>query len=98
MEEQKAALRPVLPLFKDYKVIVLGDREFCSVDLGSWLRTEGVYFCLRLRRDEFIQVEGEIWQRLELVGLTPGVSLYFQGVKVTKTKGFTCNVAMYLET
>lgn len=93
LEEQKAALRPVLPLFKDYKVIVLGDREFCSVDLGSWLRTEGVYFCLRLRRDEFIQVEGEIWQRLELVGLTPGVSLYFQGVKVTKTKGFTCNVA-----
>lgn len=26
---------------------------------------------------------------MDAVGLVPGVSLYFQGVKVTKTKGFT---------
>jgi hypothetical protein len=93
-EEQKAALRKVLPLFKGYKVVVLGDREFCSVDLGNWLRTECVYFCLRLKRNEFIQLEGKIWLRLDCVGLVPGVSLYFQGVKVTKTKGFAgVNVA-----
>lgn len=34
-EEQKTAIRSVLPLFKDYKVVALGDREFCSVDLGN---------------------------------------------------------------
>lgn len=27
--------------------------------------------------------------QLNALGLAPGVSLYFQGVKVTKTKGFT---------
>ena len=35
-----------------------------------------------------MQVQGEIWRRLDTLGLTPGVSLYFQGVKVRKTKGF----------
>ena len=86
LSEQKAVIREVLPLFKGYKVVVLGDREFCSVDLGSWLRDEDVYFCLRLKRDEFIQIEGKIWLCLDALGLAPGVSLYFRGVKVTKTK------------
>jgi hypothetical protein len=35
LSEQTIALQQVLPLFKEYKVIVLGYREFCSVDLGS---------------------------------------------------------------
>jgi hypothetical protein len=38
LSEQTIALQQVLPLFKEYKVIVLGYREFCSVDLGSWLK------------------------------------------------------------
>ena len=37
-ESQTTNLQQVLPLFSEYKVIVLGDREFCSVDLGNWLR------------------------------------------------------------
>lgn len=32
---QKAALIKVLPLLKQYQIIVLGDREFCSVTLGN---------------------------------------------------------------
>ena len=87
LEEQKTALLPIFPLLKEYKIGVLGDREFCNVNLGSWLREEGLYFCLRLKKDEFIQLEGEIWLQLQNLGLTPGVSLYFRGVKVTKTKG-----------
>lgn len=46
------------------------------------------YFCLRLKKSEFVQVEGGIWQELYDLGLTPGVSFYLQGVKVTKTKKF----------
>jgi len=61
----KKLLLKVLPLFKKYKIVVLGDREFCSVTLGNWLRGEQAYFCLRLKRDEFVQQEGGIWQELE---------------------------------
>jgi hypothetical protein len=94
--EQKAALLKVLPLFKDYKTVVLGDREFCSVTLGDWLRSEKVYFCLRLKKNEFVQVQNKIWMQLNDLGLAPGIAFYLQGVKVTKTKGkgFACfNIA-----
>ncbi len=88
LAEQKTALLPVFPLLKAYKIVVLGDREFGSVKLGNWLTEEGIYFCLRLRRDEFIQVETQ-WIQLQSLGLAPGISRYLGGVKVTKTKGFS---------
>lgn len=90
LAEQKALLEKVLPLLKDYKKVVLGDREFCSVDLAAWLNSQNqTYFCLRLKRSEYIEKEAEVWVQLNALGLAPGVCLYFKGVKVTKTKGFT---------
>jgi hypothetical protein len=75
------------------KVIVLGDgvpprklREFCSVDLGSWLKTMGVSFCLRLKKNHCRSTENLIWERLDQLGVVPGTSLYFQGVRVRKTR------------
>lgn len=92
--EQKTAFSQVLPLFKDYKICVLGDREFCSVGLANWLREQGVYFCLRLKKNEFVEVETNVWVELNNLGLTPGVSIFIKGVKVTKIKGFVSfNVA-----
>lgn len=87
-EEQKEIISKVLPLLKDYKVVVLGDREFCSVHLGNWLRQQRVYFCLRLKQNEFVHVEGQIWVQLSGLGLAPGTSLYLEGINVTKQKGF----------
>ena len=64
-ESQTINLQQVLPLFSEYKVIVLGDREFCSVDLGNWLREKGVSFCLRLKKNQCIETEHLVWQRLD---------------------------------
>jgi len=83
--EQKAAFLKIFPLLNKYKIVVLGDREFCSVKLGSWLREQKVYFCLRLKKDTFIQRADEVWQELNDLGLKPGVSFYLQGMKVTKS-------------
>ena len=87
-EKQTAAINRVLPLFKEHKVVVLGDREFCSVKLGNWLREQHVYFCLRLKHNEFVQLEDEIWLQLSDLGLFPGMMFYLNGVRVTKQKGF----------
>jgi len=87
-EEQIAFCHKVLHLFNNYKTVVLGDREFCSVKLASWLAQKGVYFCLRLKKNEYIQLSDEIWVQLSALGLSPGISLYLEGVKVTKQKGF----------
>jgi hypothetical protein len=75
LQEQTVALQQVLPLLKEYKVIVLGDREFCSVDLGNWLKAMGVSFCLRLKKNHCLATENSIWQRLDQLGVVPGTSL-----------------------
>jgi negative regulator of sigma E activity len=51
--EQTKSIAHVISRFEKYKIVVLGDREFCSVDLVSWLREKKVYFCLRLKKNNF---------------------------------------------
>jgi hypothetical protein len=88
-ESQTTNLQLVLPLFSEYKVIVLGDREFCSLDLGNWRSEKGVFFCLRLKRNHCIEIEHLVWQRLDKLGIRPGTSLYFQGKRLRKTQPAT---------
>ena len=94
ISEQQSLLSQVIPLFEEYKICVLGDREFCSVKLAKYLQALGVYFCLRLKKNEFVEYKKDIWIELNDLGLTPGVSFFLKGVKVTKSKGFfSFNVA-----
>lgn len=86
--EQKDIIQKVIPLFKNYKICVLGDREFCSVKLAKYLQDLGVYFCLRLKKNEFIEYQKDVWLELNDLGLVPGISFFLKGVKVTKTGGF----------
>ena len=88
LKQQTEALTEILAIVKKYKICVLGDREFCSVKLANWLKQQGLSFCLRLRKNEFIKKESEIWLELKDLGLAPGLSLFLPGVKVTKLKGF----------
>ena len=37
-EEQESVLSPILERLKEYEIVVLGDREFCSLDLATWLQ------------------------------------------------------------
>lgn len=88
INEQKDIIQKVIPLFKNYKICVLGDREFCSVKLAKYLQDLGVYFCLRLKKNEFVEYQKDIWVELQDLGLAPGVSFFLKGIKVTKTGGF----------
>lgn len=87
-DEQKAVFNKALPLSNNHKTVVLADREFCSVKLANWLTEKKVYFCLRLKKDAFIEVESEVWLQLKDSGLSPGVSFFYQGIKYTKSTGF----------
>ncbi len=86
LAEQKRVFSQVLPLFRKSQVIILGDREFCSVQLANWLRAEEVKFCLRLKKNENIEMANVNWQSLDDLGLTPGSSRFYHNLKVTKTK------------
>ena len=94
ISEQQNLISKVIPVFENHKICILGDREFCSVKLAKYLQSRGVYFCLRLKKNEFVEYEKDIWIELNNLGLVPGVSFFIKGVKVTKSKGFfSFNVA-----
>jgi Transposase DDE domain len=94
LSDQQKVLRPVLTLLKDYKLVVLGDREFCSVKLGSWLRKAAVYFCLRLKKGTHVGIENANYIALKDLGLNPGMKFFLEGVMVPKQQGSgTFNVA-----
>lgn len=53
-----------------------------------------VYFCLHLKKNEFVEYKKDIWIELSDLGLNPGVAFFLKGVKVTNCKGFfSFNVA-----
>jgi hypothetical protein len=96
ISEQKSLITPILALLKNYEIILLGDREFGSVKLGSWLCEQEVKFVLRVKQERYIQQEFADYTHLSELGLVPGTRFLFRDVKVTKQKGFGLfNVAGY---
>lgn len=88
LRTQRKVLRLALSRLADYKVVVLGDREFCSVDLARWLGEQSCYFCLRQKKSTQIQSDDDDWIALCELGLTPGMSCFFNQIIVTQSKGF----------
>ena len=88
LAQQQALLRPVLRLLKSYEIVVIGDREFRSVELAYWLKQKKVYFALRQKQGSYIKQKGQEYQKLSELGLAPGMKLFLMGVKFTKKKGF----------
>ena len=85
LENQQSVLTPVFTALSDYNLVVLGDREFCSVTLANWLREQKVGFCLRLKKNVCIKTEEELWTELKMLGLEPGNSFFNQEVAIRKT-------------
>lgn len=87
-QQQIAVLTQALALLKGYRVVVLGDREFCSVDLARWLGERDCYFCLRQKKSTYLKSGQTDWQKLGDLPLTPGTQMFFNTAIVTKGKGF----------
>ena len=88
LDEQKSLLRPVFRLLKDYKIVILGDREFRSAELADWLCIKKVGFVCRLKQDTYIQLPGPNYQSLKSLELKPGMKWYLPEIKLTKTQEF----------
>lgn len=86
--EQTRVLSSALGYLSAYTVVVLGDREFCSVELARWLGEQGGYFCLRLKASTQIKTDLADWQALSQIGLQPGSKVFFNQLSVAKTQGF----------
>ena len=60
-EEQTTNLQPVLPLFSEYKVIVLGDREFCSIEARILAEGKGCVFLLKTEEESLYRNRTFSW-------------------------------------
>ena len=52
------------------------------------LGNKGLYFCLRQKKTTNVSEDEQLYQEMRALGLSPGTSLFFNEVNVTKMKGF----------
>ena len=85
---QKRVLEKAISLFEKGKIVILGDREFCSVTLGNWRGNKGMYFCLRQKKTTNVSEDEQFYREMRTLGLAPGTSLFLKQIKITKNPGF----------
>ena len=90
IDEQVSLITPILNFLKDYKLIVLGDREFGSVKLASWLSEQEVKFVFRVKQERYIQQESADYTHLSELGLLPGTRFFSGMLNSPSKKGLVC--------
>jgi len=96
LNEQKQVLRPVLRLFKKYKLVLVGDREFHSLELGQWLHNQHISFALRQKCNTTFREKRRPFKPLSSISIQPGIHHFYSHVSLTQKKGFSrFNLAAY---
>ena len=96
LREQQIVLRPVIKLFKAHQIVIVGDREFHSVDLAEWIDRQGVKFVLRQKKDTNFRLRRGKFNSLSSVQIAPGQREFFSEINLTQKKGFgRFNLAVY---
>ena len=66
--------------------MLLGDREFCSKHLATWLLEIGWGYCLRLKKTTYVRLENDELSTLNQLASHPGISIFLQGVNISTTR------------
>jgi hypothetical protein len=83
-------------LLPNYSFILLGDREFCSKHLATWLLEIGWGYCLRIKKSTYIHLNEQESVTLNQLASHPGISVFLSGVNITKSAHkFPFNVAAH---
>lgn len=89
LAEQQQVLRPVIRLLKRYKLIVVGDREFHSIELAQWLHCQHLSFVLRQKGNTTFREKRQPFRSIDTIPLKPGIHLFYRQISRTKKKGFS---------
>jgi hypothetical protein len=86
---QQQVLRPVIRLLKRYKLVIVGDREFHSIELAQWLHCQHLTFVFRQKCSTTFREKRQPFQSLDSIPVQPGIHLFYQRVGFTQKKGFS---------
>ncbi len=89
LTEQQQVLRPVIRLLKRYKLIIIGEREFHSIELAQWLHRQHFSLGLRQKSSTTFREKIQSFQALDSIPVQPGIHLFYPKVGFTKKKGFS---------
>jgi hypothetical protein len=96
LDDQQSVIYPITCLLPEYSFVLLGDREFCSKHLATWLLEIGWSYCLRLKKTTYVQLDNDRLMRLNQLASVPGISIFLRGVNISKTAHkFLFNVAIH---
>ena len=87
LTEQQQVLRPVIRLLKRYKLIIIGEREFHSIELAQWLHRQHFSLVLRQKSSTTFREKIQPFQALDSIPVQPGIHLFYPKVGFTKKKG-----------
>jgi hypothetical protein len=94
--EQQQVLCPVIRLLKRYKLVIVGSREFHSIELAQWLHRQRLSFVLRQKGSTTFREKIQPFQSLDSIPLQPGIHLLYPKISFTQKKGFSrFNLAAY---
>ena len=96
LDDQQSVIHPITCLLPDYSFVLLGDREFCSKHLATWLLEIGWGYCLRLKKTTYVQLDNDELMTLNQLASVPGISIFLRGVNISKSAHkFPFNVAIH---
>jgi hypothetical protein len=89
LKDQQKVLQPVLRLLKNRRFVLLGDREFHSIELAAWCVEKQVSFVFRLPKSTTVQPDsGASFSRLDALPQVPGIPEQYLQIQVTQKRGF----------
>ena len=96
LAEQQQVLRPVIRLLNKYKLVIIADREFQSIELAQWLHRQHLSFVLRQKCNTTFREKRQRFQPLSNIPIQPGIRLFYPHISLTQKKGFNrFNLAAY---
>ncbi|MEP0879218.1 hypothetical protein NDA00_25820 [Funiculus sociatus GB2-M2] len=89
LSDQQKGLRPVFRLLKKHRFVLLGDREFHSIELAAWCVEKEVSFVFRLPKNTTVQPScSSSFTRLNELPQAPGLVEHYVQIQVTQKRGF----------
>ncbi len=87
LAEQQKVLRPVIRLLKKYKLVIIGDREFHSVELASWLQGQSISFVFRQKQKTTFREKRQKFQPLSSIPIYPGIRIFYTNINRNRSRG-----------
>ena len=69
--------------------MIIGDREFHSIELAQWLHSQHLSFVLRQKGNTTFREKRQPFQALNNIPVQPGSHLFYPQINLTQTKGFS---------